>query len=162
MVADTPSPPARRRTVRISIRRQDRPETDPRWETFDVPVEAGANIISCLQWIAENPVTVDGGGTTPVAYEASCLEEVCGACTMVINGRVRQSCSCLVDEHAPGEGDSITLEPMSKFPVVRDLMVDRDRLFAALERVKAWVPIDPSETKIPREPAASAVRGGGD
>jgi succinate dehydrogenase / fumarate reductase iron-sulfur subunit len=59
----------------------------------------------------------------------------------VINGRVRQACSALVDnllEEAP----EITLEPMTKFPVVRDLLVDRTRLFDALKRVKAWVPVD--------------------
>ena len=31
---------------------------------------------------------------------------------------------------------------MSKFPVVRDLVVDRGRMFRALERVHAWVPVD--------------------
>ena len=31
---------------------------------------------------------------------------------------------------------------MTKFPVVRDRMVDRSRMFAALSRVKAWVPVD--------------------
>src|SRR5690606_25169310 len=61
---------------------------------------------------------------------------------MVINGRVRQSCSCLIDNYAPNEGDVITLEPMSKFPVVRDLWVDRERMFHNLKRVKGWVPID--------------------
>jgi succinate dehydrogenase / fumarate reductase iron-sulfur subunit len=107
-----------------------------------VKVDRGANIISCLQQVAANPVTVDGQATTPVVWDSGCLEEVCGACTMVINGRVRQSCSCLIDDYAPNEGDEITLEPMSKFPVVRDLWVDRSRLFHALKRVKAWVPID--------------------
>ena len=60
---------------------------------------------------------------------------------MVINGKARQSCSALVDKL--GEPDEpITLEPMSKFPLVRDLFVDRSRLFNDLKRVKAWVPID--------------------
>jgi succinate dehydrogenase / fumarate reductase iron-sulfur subunit len=31
---------------------------------------------------------------------------------------------------------------MTKFPLVRDLMVDRKRLFHNIKRVKAWVPID--------------------
>jgi ferredoxin len=84
----------------------------------------------------------DGKRTTPVVWDSGCLEEVCGACTMLINGRVRQSCSCLIDEYAPNDGDVITLEPMSKFPVIRDLWVDRERLFHNLKRVKAWVPID--------------------
>jgi len=61
---------------------------------------------------------------------------------MVINGRVRQSCSALVDKLLAENDDEIVLEPMSKFPVLRDLMVDRQRLFRALTRVKAWVPVD--------------------
>jgi succinate dehydrogenase / fumarate reductase iron-sulfur subunit len=99
------------------------------------------NVISCLQAIAANPVTVDGRKTTPVSWECNCLEEVCGACTMNINGRVRQACSALVDrilDESPGE---IVLEPAGKFPVVRDLVVDRSRMFRALERVRAWVEV---------------------
>jgi succinate dehydrogenase / fumarate reductase iron-sulfur subunit len=60
---------------------------------------------------------------------------------MVINGRVRQSCSALIANIVQPDG-TITLEPMSKFPVVRDLCVDRQRMFSNLARVKAWVPID--------------------
>jgi succinate dehydrogenase / fumarate reductase iron-sulfur subunit len=125
----------------IRIRRQDGPNAPARWEEFAVPYRPNLNIISCLQWIAANPRTTDGKDTTTPVWDAGCLEEVCGACTMVINGKVRQSCSALVDKlGAPGE--PITLEPMTKFPLVRDLMVDRQRLFNDLKRVKAWVPID--------------------
>lgn len=130
------------RTVLFRIKRCDGPGKATRWEEFRVPIPPGANVISCLQTIAANPVTTDGKTTTPVVWESACLEEVCGACTMVINGKVRQSCSCLIDEYAPGEGDVITLEPMGKFPIVRDLWVDRQRLFHNLARVKAWVPVD--------------------
>ncbi len=130
------------RTVILKIKRCDGPGKPARWESFKVPVEPGMNVIAALKHIAANPVTADATHTTPVVYDANCLEEVCGACTMVINGHARQSCSCLLDEYAPREGDTITLEPMSKFPVVRDLWVDRSRLFHALTRVKAWVPID--------------------
>ena len=130
------------RTVVFRILRCEGPGKPSRWEEFNVPVPKNANVISCLQYVAANPVTRDGKRTTPVVWDSGCLEEVCGACTMVINGRVRQSCSCLIDDYAPGEGDVVTLEPMSKFPVVRDLWVDRARLFHNLKRVKAWVPID--------------------
>lgn len=130
------------RTIQFRIKRCEGPGKSERWETFKVTTEPGMNVISALQQIAANPVTVEGKQTTPVVWDSGCLEEVCGACTMVINGKVRQSCSCLVDAYAPNEGDTITLEPMSKFPVVRDLWVDRARMFKALTRVKAWVPID--------------------
>ncbi|MFO0963021.1 MAG: succinate dehydrogenase iron-sulfur subunit [Phycisphaerales bacterium] len=129
------------RTVTVRIRRQDTPEGDPRWEEFRVPYGEGANVISVLQWIAAHPTTVQGKETTPVVWDSGCLEEVCGACTMVINGRVRQSCSALI-ANLVQESEVLTLEPMSKFPVVRDLAVDRQRMFHNLARVKAWVPID--------------------
>jgi len=60
---------------------------------------------------------------------------------MVINGRTRQSCSALVDRLGK-PGEPITLEPMSKFPLVRDLFVDRSRLFNDLKKTRCWVPID--------------------
>lgn len=137
-----PNAPAAQQTVLVRVKRQDTPQSAPRWEEFRVPYGEGANVISVLQWIAANPKTTAGAATTPVAWDSGCLEEVCGACTMVINGRVRQSCSALIDDYAPQEGDVMVLEPMSKFPVVRDLWVDRSRLFHNLQRVKAWVPID--------------------
>ena len=136
--------PGAKRTVRFRIKRCDGPGKPSRWESFDVPVSAGegANIISALQFIAANPLTTEGAATTPVVWDSGCLEEVCGACTMVVNGRVRQSCSALLDTIAPGDGDTVTLEPMSTFPINRDLYVDRQRMFDTLGRLKAWAPID--------------------
>ncbi len=129
------------RKVILRITRQDAPDKASRVEEFAVPYRPQMNIISCLQYIAAHPVTTEGKQTTPVVYDSGCLEEVCGACTMVINGKVRQSCSALVDALSK-DGAPITLEPMTKFPLVRDLFVDRSRLFEDLKRVKAWVPID--------------------
>lgn len=131
------------RTIHLRIKRRDTPEGESRWEEFDVPYQNRMNIISCLQEIQRNPCTCQDKATTPVTFDAACLEEVCGSCTMVINGRVRQACSALVENLIEESGhDTITLEPMGKFPVVRDLAVDRSRLFEDLKRVKAWIPID--------------------
>src|SRR3954470_22126197 len=129
------------KTIVIRIRRQDGPDKASRWEEFAVPYRPQMNIISCLQWIAANPTTTDGKKTSSPVWDSGCLEEVCGACTMIINGKVRQSCSTLVEKLSE-DGGPIMLEPMSKFPLVRDLFLDRDRLFKDLQRVKAWVPID--------------------
>jgi succinate dehydrogenase / fumarate reductase iron-sulfur subunit len=128
--------------VTLTIKRQDSPESKPYWQTFRVPYEENMNVISCLQRIAANPVTAEGERTTPVVWDCNCLEEVCGACSMVINGFVQQSCTALVDKLLAERPEGIRLEPMTKFPVVRDLMVDRSRMFDALKRVKAWIPVD--------------------
>jgi succinate dehydrogenase / fumarate reductase, iron-sulfur subunit len=129
------------KSVIIRIRRQDGPDKPHRWEEFAVPYRPNMNVISCLQYIAAHPITTGGQETTSPVWDSGCLEEVCGACTMVINGKVQQACSSLVEKlGAPQQ--PITLEPMSKFPLVRDLFVDRQRLFDALKRTKCWVPID--------------------
>jgi succinate dehydrogenase / fumarate reductase iron-sulfur subunit len=86
-------------------------------------------------------VTTTGEQTTAPTWEAVCLEEVCGSCSFVINGRARQGCTALVD-HLLKESPVIDLKPLDKFPVVRDLVVDRSRMFEALKRVKAWIPVD--------------------
>ncbi|MBI4971944.1 MAG: succinate dehydrogenase iron-sulfur subunit [Candidatus Omnitrophica bacterium] len=124
--------------ITIKIKRQDTPQLKPRWETFVLKYRPGMNVITCLMDIRKNPRTVDGIKTTPVKWEQNCLEEVCGSCTMVINGKVEQACSALVDHLE----DPITIEPMTKFPLVCDLVVDRSRMFEALKQVKAWIPID--------------------
>lgn len=104
--------------------------------------ESDMNVISVLQKIALNARTIDGRTVAPVAWECNCLEEVCGSCTMVINGRVRQACSALVDRLLEERPTEIELQPMRKFPVVRDLVVDRERMFATLKKIKAWLPVD--------------------
>ena len=129
-----------KKTVLFKIKRQPNPNVRPHWEEFELPWQSGMNVISSLMEIAANPVTRDGKATTPITYDSNCLEEVCGSCAMLINGRARMACSALVDKLE----QPIRLEPFSKFPVVRDLAVDRSVLFENLKAVKAWVPIDGS------------------
>lgn len=130
-------------TVHLKIQRFDGPSDPGRWEEFAVPKEPLMNVIGCLQAIQRDPKTADGRTTTPVTWESSCLEEVCGACTMIVNGRVRQACAALVDELLLSS-PVIELRPMTKFPRVRDLVVDRTRMFENLKRVKAWIRLDGS------------------
>ena len=130
-----------RQTIELKIKRQDSPTASPRWEEFSLPWQPNMNVISCLMEIRKNPVTRQGQKTTPVLWESSCLEEVCGSCTMLVNGKPRQSCTALIDPLGDGV---VTLEPLTKFPVIRDLQVDRSPMFDALKRVKAWIPIDGS------------------
>jgi succinate dehydrogenase / fumarate reductase iron-sulfur subunit len=129
--------------VRLRIQRQDGPGQKSYWQDFELPWQPHMNVISALMEIQKNPVTASGEKTTPVVWECVCLEEVCGSCTMLVNGRVRQSCSAMIDIIAP-EGQPITLQPMTKFPVVRDLVVDRSRMFEDLKRVHAWIQLDGS------------------
>lgn len=137
-------PEANASTIEIKIKRQDGPDAEPYWETFRLPYRERMNVISVLMEIQRNPVNAGGKTVAPVAWDQACLEEVCGSCTVRINGKVRQACSALIDKVAPLNGNvrSFTLEPMTKFPVVRDLIVDRTRMFDNLKKIQGWIPID--------------------
>src|SRR5437763_8743349 len=126
------------KTVEIHIRRRDNPNAAQQWEEFEIPYRPNLNVISCLMEIRKNPVTKQGKQTTPPSWDMNCLEQVCGICTMIINGRARQSCSALVDNLE----QPIKLEPMSKFPNIRDLVVDRAQMFDHLRRVHGWIGVD--------------------
>lgn len=133
------------KTIDVEIKRQSSPGAAARTEKFAIPYRKGMNITSLLGEIAMNPTTADGKPSTPIAYDANCLEEICGSCAMLINGKARMACSALVDKlMAETKGGTITLAPLSKFPIVRDLAVDRSVLFENLKAVKAWVPVDGS------------------
>lgn len=127
-----------KKTVKLIVERQDSPDSQPYTEEFEIPYRPNMNVISALMEIQRNPVNVNGASTAPVCWESNCLEEVCGACSMVINGKPRQACSALVDKLE----QPIRLQPMRTFPVVRDLVINRERMFNALKKVKAWIPID--------------------
>jgi len=126
------------RTVILRVERRDRPGAAAYWQEFEVPLLPAMNVIAALQSVRRHTVTREGKKVDPVVWESNCLEEVCGACTMVVNGKVRQACSALVEHLAR----PVEIRPLSKFPVLRDLVVDRSSMFENLKRVRAWIPID--------------------
>jgi succinate dehydrogenase / fumarate reductase iron-sulfur subunit len=126
------------KTFIVRIKRQQRADEAVHWEEFELRYRPHMNVITCLRDIAEKPFTRSGTESTPVSYDANCLEEVCGACAMIINGTARQACSALVDNLEK----PIRLEPLTKFPLVRDLVVDRSHMFESLKRTHCWIPID--------------------
>ncbi len=143
-----------KKEVLFKIKRQNSPQEEPYWEEFKVPYRPNMNVVSALMAIQKHPINAKGEVTTPVVWESNCLEEVCGACSMVINGKARQSCSALIDSLT----QPITLEPLNNFPVVRDLMVDREALFDALKKVKAWIEIDGTQDLGPAPRQAANVQ----
>ncbi|OEH87019.1 succinate dehydrogenase iron-sulfur subunit [Desulfuribacillus stibiiarsenatis] len=124
--------------IHIIVERQDNPEGNTYTEEFKVPYRKNMNVISVLMEVQKNPVNAKGEKSKPVVWDCNCLEEVCGACTMIINGKPRQACTALIDQIE----QPVRLAPLSSFPLIRDLMVDRQVMFDSLKKVKAWIPID--------------------
>lgn len=108
------------------------------FEEFELEYVKDANIISALMQIQKNPINKQGKKVSPVSFEMSCLEEVCGACSMLINGYPRQACSALI-QPLLDKNSTIILAPLSKFYVLRDLIVDREKMFDQLKKMKIWI-----------------------
>ena len=79
----------------------------------------------------------------PVEYSCSCLQGICGACAMVINGEPKLTCQTfLKNEQVVKEYEVITIEPLSKFPLIKDLKVDRSILYDSMKKSKIWLESD--------------------
>ena len=79
-------------------------------------------------------------GDDPIAFDHDCREGICGMCGLMINGEAhgprRATTACQLHMRSFTDGDTLTIEPWraSAFPVVKDLVVDRnalDRIIAA-------------------------------
>lgn len=113
------------------------------WEEFELELRPLSNVISGLMDIQKNPVNTKGKRVEPVVWESGCLEEVCGSCSMLVNGRPMQSCTAVIKRIIEQTNSRvITLAPFTKFPLVRDLIVDRSSMFDNLKKVHAWIDID--------------------
>jgi succinate dehydrogenase / fumarate reductase iron-sulfur subunit len=127
------------------------------WEEFELPLEPMASVVSGLLDIQRHPVNREGKATSPVSYESGCLEEVCGSCSFLINGRPRQGCTALIARYIEQTGSNVlTVAPLTSFPLIRDLVVNRTSMFDSLIKIEGWVdagtahdqgfgpPVDPS------------------
>jgi len=118
------------------------------WEEFELAYTSASNVISCLMDIQRNPVNRLGKTVEPVVWEQGCLEEVCGSCSMLVNGKPCQSCTAIIEPIIKKtKSSTITLAPFTKFPLIRDLVVDRQRMFDNLKKVHGWIDADGTHVK---------------
>ena len=71
-----------------------------------------------------------------IFWECNCLQKKCGACAMVINGYPSLACDTRIKKFE--KRGRITVEPLRKFPVVADFIVDRSILFENLKTMRVW------------------------
>ncbi len=98
------------------------PKTDkePRYHTFSVDAKPTDRILDCL-----NKIRWEQDGT--LAYRMSCAHGICGSDGMTINGVSALACQKLVQDFETDK--DILVEPLSVFPVLKDLVVDMEPFF---------------------------------
>src|SRR5262245_27776630 len=101
---------AEQQTFSLRLFRYD-PSTDeiPHYEQYRIPYREHMRVLDALNYVYEEL----GGG---FAYRWYCGTKKCGECAVTVNGKPMLGCW----EPAIGE---ITCEPLTNFPIVRDLVV---------------------------------------
>ncbi len=76
-----------------------------------------------------------------LAVRWNCKAGKCGSCSMEINGKPRLSCMTRMNTFQPGE--TITLQPLKTFPVMRDLVTDVSWNYEQNQRIRPFKPKKP-------------------
>ena len=107
------------------------------YDEFDVP---------CERWTTVLDVILDAKRHMDhsIAVRYSCRQATCGSCGMMINGRPRLACFTKVAEL---ESETVTVEPLRNFEVIRDLAVRFERMFDSHRRVKPYLLRDDAEPR---------------
>ena len=123
----------------ITVLRRSGANAQPEWKQYnDRPESEQDTVATALTRLNES---LDD----PIRWECSCLQKKCGACAMVINGHPALACETFVRDL----GEEIVLRPLSKFPVISDLVVDRgviqENLKASGDYIGEYTPPSPKE-----------------
>ena len=107
-----------------------RPETDvePVFETYEVPCMDDWVVLDALNAIKDD---ID----PTLSHRWSCRMGVCGSCGMLVNGRPVLTCAAFLRNYT----GTIRVEPLSNFPIVRDLVVDLESFIDKIKSVKPWI-----------------------
>jgi succinate dehydrogenase iron-sulfur subunit len=104
-------------------------DSEPRFQSYQVPYREDWVVLDALNHIKNE---IDG----TLTYRWSCRMGVCGSCGMVVNGTPKLTCAVFLRDFYPA---TIRVEPLTNFPVIRDLVVDFDDFMNKLTEVNAWL-----------------------
>lgn len=104
------------KTIKVTVTRFD-PEKDaqPYHQSFDVPAVEGMAVLQALDYIYQH---LDP--TLSYYDHGVCAQGICKRCTALVNGKPELICQFKVVE-------DVLVEPLPKFKIVKDLVVDKER-----------------------------------
>ena len=105
------------------------PDVAPHFESYRIKVVSGLTVLMALLRIQEE---IDG----TLSFRSSCRSAVCGSCAMVINGKIDLACRTQV---AAFGSNTIILEPLPNFEIIKDLVVDMTPFWNMYEKIKPYM-----------------------
>jgi len=125
-------------TMKLEIfRYHPEKENEPTFQTYEVPFLKDWVILDAINYIKDE---IDG----TLSYRWSCQMGVCGSCGMMINGVPKLSCAVFLKDYYP---DKIRVEPLTGFPVERDLIFQMDDFMTKLTEIQPYIIRNKDEEK---------------
>ena len=116
----------------LRVWRQAAPNASGTFVQYEAPeISPDMSFLEMLDVVNER---LNEGGEEPIAFAHDCREGICGSCSLMINGMphgpVRGAATCQVHMRSFTDGETIHIEPWRAraFPVIKDLIVDREAL----------------------------------
>ncbi len=111
------------------------------YDTVEVPVQRSTTVLDALLY-------AKGYKDHSIGIRYSCRMASCGSCGMKINGIPRLACYTKVSELY---GDTITCEPLSNFPHIRDLATDFTQFFEHHKDMQPYIQNENADIKDPNK-----------
>ena len=117
-------------TIKLEIfRYRPEKESEPTFLTYEVPFLEDWVVLAAINHIKDE---IDG----TLSYRWSCQMGVCGSCGVMINGVPKLSCAAFLKDYYP---DKIRVEPLTGFPVERDLISQIDDFMTKLTKIQPYI-----------------------
>ena len=123
--------------ITLHVWRQDGPNSSGKMVRY--PVDDVSEHMSFLEMLDVLNESLLEKGEDPIAFDHDCREGICGMCSLMINGRphgpMEGTTTCQLHMRSFNDGDTIYVEPWraSAFPVLKDLVVDRESFDAIIQ-----------------------------
>jgi len=117
-------------TIQLEIfRYRPEKESEPTFQTYKVPFREDWVVLDAINHIKDK---IDG----TLSYRWSCQMGVCGSCGIMINNVPKLSCAAFLKDYYP---DKIRIEPLTGFPVERDLIFEMDDFMTKLKEMQPYI-----------------------
>ena len=130
--------------IQLNVWRQSGPGAKGAFESHPIQISKDSSFLEMLDVVNEK-LAVEG--QEPIAFDHDCREGICGMCSLVINGQPhgpdRETTTCQLHMRRFTDGETLYVEPFraGAFPVVKDLVVDRES-FDRIQQAGGYVSVN--------------------
>lgn len=117
------------KSLKLKVWRQRDAKAKGEFKLYEIEnISTGTSFLEMID-ILNDKIIREGG--EPIAFDHDCREGICGMCGLFVNGRAHgpddDITTCQLHMRKFKDGETITIEPWRSggFPVIKDLMVDR-------------------------------------